>query len=150
MSIRGEMSKPYAVYVVTESGKEIEIANGCGNLFLKPSSLDKADLNWNINGSVYGSIEREDTTDASRWFNSIFNKTPDLTHNNFSKLLLSQTKEVQARTHKKQRINKKWLKKYGYKTITTKYEFDMEYGSFEHTETDIEYNMTLKNPKEVK
>lgn len=26
-------------------------------------------------------------------------------------------KVVQARTHKKQRINKKWAKKYGYKTV---------------------------------
>lgn len=27
------------------------------------------------------------------------------------------TKEVQCRTHKKKRINKKWLKRYGYKTV---------------------------------
>ena len=27
------------------------------------------------------------------------------------------TKEVQARTHRKRRINKKWLKRYGYKTV---------------------------------
>lgn len=27
------------------------------------------------------------------------------------------TKEVQRRTHRKRRINKKWLKRYGYKTI---------------------------------
>ena len=27
------------------------------------------------------------------------------------------TKTVQARTHKKKRINKKWLKRYGYKEI---------------------------------
>ena len=27
------------------------------------------------------------------------------------------TKEVQCRTHRKRRINKKWLKRYGYKTI---------------------------------
>lgn len=27
------------------------------------------------------------------------------------------TKEIQRRTHKKYRINKKWLKRYGYKTI---------------------------------
>lgn len=26
------------------------------------------------------------------------------------------TKEVQRRTHRKRRINKKWLKRYGYKT----------------------------------
>ena len=30
------------------------------------------------------------------------------------------TKTVQARTHKKKRINKKWLKRYGYKQITVK------------------------------
>ena len=29
----------------------------------------------------------------------------------------SITKEVQWRTHRKRRINKKWLKRYGYKTI---------------------------------
>ena len=27
------------------------------------------------------------------------------------------TKEVQRRTHHKRRINKKWLKRYGYKTV---------------------------------
>ena len=27
------------------------------------------------------------------------------------------TKEVQLRTHRKRRINKKWLKRYGYKTV---------------------------------
>ena len=27
------------------------------------------------------------------------------------------TKEVQRRTHPKRRINKKWLKRYGYKTV---------------------------------
>lgn len=27
------------------------------------------------------------------------------------------TKEVQRRTHRKRRINKKWAKKYGYKTV---------------------------------
>ena len=27
------------------------------------------------------------------------------------------TKEVQRRTHRKRRINKKWLKRYGYKTV---------------------------------
>ena len=27
------------------------------------------------------------------------------------------TKTVQARTHKKKRINKKWLKRYGYKEV---------------------------------
>ena len=27
------------------------------------------------------------------------------------------TKEVQRRTHRKKRINKKWLKRYGYKTV---------------------------------
>lgn len=27
------------------------------------------------------------------------------------------TKEVQRRTHRKRRINKKWLKNYGYKTV---------------------------------
>jgi hypothetical protein len=27
------------------------------------------------------------------------------------------TKQVQRRTHRKSRINKKWLKKYGYKTV---------------------------------
>ena len=27
------------------------------------------------------------------------------------------TKQVQRRTHKKRRINKKWLKRYGYKTV---------------------------------
>lgn len=27
------------------------------------------------------------------------------------------TKRVQRRTHRKRRINKKWLKKYGYKTV---------------------------------
>ena len=27
------------------------------------------------------------------------------------------TKQVQKRTHKKRRINKKWLKRYGYKTV---------------------------------
>ena len=27
------------------------------------------------------------------------------------------TERVQARTHKKRRINKKWLKRYGYKTV---------------------------------
>ena len=27
------------------------------------------------------------------------------------------TKQVQKRTHKKRRINKKWLKKYGYKDV---------------------------------
>ena len=28
------------------------------------------------------------------------------------------TKSVQRRTHHKRRINKKWLKRYGYKTVT--------------------------------
>lgn len=27
------------------------------------------------------------------------------------------TKEVQCRTHRKNRINKKWIKRYGYKTV---------------------------------
>lgn len=27
------------------------------------------------------------------------------------------TKKVQRRTHRKRRINKKWLKRYGYKTV---------------------------------
>jgi hypothetical protein len=27
------------------------------------------------------------------------------------------TKQIQRRTHKKKRINKKWLKRYGYKTV---------------------------------
>jgi hypothetical protein len=27
------------------------------------------------------------------------------------------TKQVQRRTHRKKRINKKWLKRYGYKTV---------------------------------
>lgn len=27
------------------------------------------------------------------------------------------TKQIQRRTHKKRRINKKWLKRYGYKTV---------------------------------
>lgn len=27
------------------------------------------------------------------------------------------TKEIQRRTHRKRRINKKWLKRYGYKTV---------------------------------
>lgn len=27
------------------------------------------------------------------------------------------TKQVQKRTHRKRRINKKWLKRYGYKTV---------------------------------
>ena len=27
------------------------------------------------------------------------------------------TKDVQARTHKRKRINKKWLKRYGFKTV---------------------------------
>ena len=27
------------------------------------------------------------------------------------------TKQIQRRTHRKQRINKKWLKRYGYKTV---------------------------------
>ena len=27
------------------------------------------------------------------------------------------TKQVQRRTHRKHRINKKWLKRYGYKTV---------------------------------
>lgn len=27
------------------------------------------------------------------------------------------TKQVQRRTHRKRRINKKWLKRYGYKTV---------------------------------
>lgn len=27
------------------------------------------------------------------------------------------TKEVQRRTHRKRRINKKWLKRYGFKTV---------------------------------
>lgn len=27
------------------------------------------------------------------------------------------TKEVQRRTHRKRRVNKKWLKRYGYKTV---------------------------------
>jgi len=30
---------------------------------------------------------------------------------------LPRTKEVQAKTHKRKRINKKWLKKYGHKTV---------------------------------
>lgn len=29
----------------------------------------------------------------------------------------SITKEIQRRTHRKKRINKKWLKRYGYKTV---------------------------------
>lgn len=28
------------------------------------------------------------------------------------------TKQVRSRTHKKKRIDKKWLKRYGYKTVT--------------------------------
>ena len=27
------------------------------------------------------------------------------------------TKQIQRRTHRKRRINKKWLKRYGYKTV---------------------------------
>ena len=27
------------------------------------------------------------------------------------------TKQIQCRTHRKRRINKKWLKRYGYKTV---------------------------------
>lgn len=27
------------------------------------------------------------------------------------------TKQVQRRTHRKRRVNKKWLKRYGYKTV---------------------------------
>lgn len=38
---------------------------------------------------------------------------------NGKKVIISSyiTKEVQCRKHKKKRINKKWLKKYGYKRI---------------------------------
>lgn len=31
------------------------------------------------------------------------------------------TKQVQRKTHKKRRINKKWLKRYGYKTVLDDY-----------------------------
>lgn len=38
---------------------------------------------------------------------------------NGKKVIISNciTKEVQCRKHKKKRINKKWLKKYGYKRV---------------------------------
>jgi hypothetical protein len=32
------------------------------------------------------------------------------------------TIKIQAKTHRKRRINKKWLKRYGYKTILAKYD----------------------------
>ena len=38
------------------------------------------------------------------------NKTPIVINNNI-------TKTVRRRTHKKRRIDKKWLKKYGYKEV---------------------------------
>lgn len=103
---------------------------GCGNLTLfdtttgkELSSLDNVHLN---------SCEVEEGTRLGNWIRKDASITMDFTTDekvDINKILgldvaqmpdsydIQYVKIVQARKHKKKRINKKWLKRYGYKKV---------------------------------
>ena len=52
-------------------------------------------------------------------------------------ILLHQPVQVQVRKHKKKRINKKWAKRYGYKTVFKSFELEEAYAEPHENEFNI-------------
>lgn len=75
----------------------------------EPSSLSKEVLEFNHSASFEGEL-----ADCSSLFSSLFNYVTDLNDKPFY-IEYDIPIMIQARWHKKRRINKKWLKRYGMK-----------------------------------
>lgn len=80
------------------------------------SSYDCAALQKPILFSNSRTLELDDCTISDEMMEKIIGIT-DVNPNKFT-LEFDTTWFVQARKHKKKRINKKWLKRYGYKEVT--------------------------------
>lgn len=96
-----------------------------GNNVLALNNVNELDLTSNVTEErdILGNVENIKKGETTLSFVSTFekmalfkalgfdmSKTPDA-------YKISVTKPVQRRKHKKKRINKKWLKKYGYKIL---------------------------------
>lgn len=96
-----------------------------GNNVLALNNIDKLELTSNVTEErdILGNVENIKRGETTLSFTNITNKE-DLfevlgvnTSNVPDAYSILLTKPIQRRKHKKKRINKKWLKKYGYKLL---------------------------------
>lgn len=102
-----------------------------GNNVLALDNVDEIALTSNVTEErdILGNVENIKKGETTLSFVSTFEKMALFKALGFdmsktpNAYKISVTKPVQRRKHKKKRINKKWLKKYGYKTLV-----DFRYG----------------------
>lgn len=96
-----------------------------GNNVLALNNVNELELTSNVTEEkdILGNVENIKRSEATLSFTNITNKE-DLfkvlgvdTSNVPDAYSILLTKPIQRRKHKKKRINKKWLKKYGYKLL---------------------------------
>lgn len=128
--------------------KEVYFYNPDGVLLMPVSEaiITSAEVNdraENIEKKLY-SINKEMEFTAS--FETTLELFDELTRQlNPNEFTLQYTKQVQARKHRQKRINKKWVKRYGYKDVQVTIDGLKISNSESNMEGDIcQYTMTLE------
>lgn len=122
-----------------QNGREIELSNNCTELIIEDNYQSFAD--YQITKSI------ETTCEVQHFIGVDLSSQEDVTSITLTgKVYCGQ---VQARTHKKKRINKKWLKKYGLKDLYKTKTFESDSIIIEKNEYNDGYSVEMENCKEV-
>ena len=115
MSTRKEISKPYGIFIKNGSGEEIQIGGEVSMLDLEVDrdSFVRDKLKYSLNKDFSCNISSQEEIDLTSTLGIDLSNTESVSV--IANVLIG-TKEIQIRKHKKKRIDKKWAKKYGYRS----------------------------------
>ena len=124
--------KTGTLFFQDNDGNNVLALDNVDEIELTSSVTEEADILGNVKNIKKGetTLSFTSTIEKETLFKVLgvdISKTPDA-------YKISVTKPVQRRKHKKRRINKKWLKKYGYKI-----QVDLRYGWHIKSYTDGHY-----------
>ena len=103
------------LYTVDSNGRQFALGDvSCGSIEADPCSPNETpDIHYHLTNAINASLEVSET-DLDYLVYKPFEPSKDFWFEYYVEIL------TQARWHKKKRINKKWLKRYGMKSDTVK------------------------------
>lgn len=100
----GENMTPFGTGEIGTLNLDDRVADGISDVYIPLSGNEeltmKCEINYSVLSKIIGGVDLSSYNDATSY--TLTGKCP---------------RRVQARRHKKKRINKKWAKRYGYKTV---------------------------------
>lgn len=126
------------LYMIDSNGREFKLGDAlCGDIEIDTLSPNETpDIIYNFNNTASASFSCETTfVDLSCLDYKPFDPTKNFNIEHNVPVL------VQARWHKKKRINKKWLKRYGMKSDTVKIKANARTLSYNTETSDCEFEV---------